>query len=77
MVRRKGVLERYAALRCLWHGVHVVERTNRQSPCAAHVARRPVRRPRLCVATLVRVSARRRRGAGLAGAPVRPTLAPG
>eukprot|EP00966_Prymnesium_polylepis_P016604 383065-Prymnesium_polylepis.1 len=35
MVRRKAVLERYAALRCRWNG----------SPCAAHVARRPVRAP--------------------------------
>eukprot|EP00966_Prymnesium_polylepis_P149489 3453730-Prymnesium_polylepis.1 len=25
MVRRKAVFERYAALRCLWHGVRVVE----------------------------------------------------
>jgi hypothetical protein len=25
MVRRKAVLERYAALRCLWHGVRVDE----------------------------------------------------
>eukprot|EP00966_Prymnesium_polylepis_P089939 2082774-Prymnesium_polylepis.1 len=28
MVRRKAVLERYAAQRCLWHGVGVVERSN-------------------------------------------------
>jgi hypothetical protein len=32
---------------------------------------------RACVATLVRVSARRPRGAGRAGAPVRPARAPG
>eukprot|EP00966_Prymnesium_polylepis_P288098 6654127-Prymnesium_polylepis.1 len=29
MVRRKAVLERHAALRCLWHGVRVVGRSNR------------------------------------------------
>eukprot|EP00966_Prymnesium_polylepis_P001321 30205-Prymnesium_polylepis.1 len=28
MVCRKAVLKRYAALRCLWHGVGVVERYN-------------------------------------------------
>eukprot|EP00966_Prymnesium_polylepis_P254979 5891400-Prymnesium_polylepis.1 len=45
MMRHKAVLERYAALLCLWHEIH--------SPC---VARRPVR---ACFATLVRVSAGR------------------
>eukprot|EP00966_Prymnesium_polylepis_P092745 2146806-Prymnesium_polylepis.1 len=35
MVSRKAVLEHYVALLCLWHGVGVVERSNRQSPCAA------------------------------------------
>jgi hypothetical protein len=29
MVRYKAVLERCAALRCLWHGVRVVGRSNR------------------------------------------------
>eukprot|EP00966_Prymnesium_polylepis_P254135 5873215-Prymnesium_polylepis.1 len=38
--------------RCRWR------KTDRSSPCAAHVARRPVRAR---VATLVRVSASRRR----------------
>eukprot|EP00966_Prymnesium_polylepis_P179922 4165823-Prymnesium_polylepis.1 len=38
------------ALRCrVWHEVRVDERTDRKSPCAAHVTRRPVR---ACVATL-------------------------
>eukprot|EP00966_Prymnesium_polylepis_P315254 7284273-Prymnesium_polylepis.1 len=69
MVRRKALLERYAALRCLWHEIGVVERSNRSSPCAAHVARRTVR---ACVATLVRVP-----GAERTGAPVRPARAPG
>eukprot|EP00966_Prymnesium_polylepis_P120109 2775652-Prymnesium_polylepis.1 len=39
MVRRKAVLERYAALRCLWHEVHDDERSNRyKSSCAIRVA---------------------------------------
>eukprot|EP00966_Prymnesium_polylepis_P055415 1281520-Prymnesium_polylepis.1 len=29
MVCNKAVLERYAALQCLWHGVRGVERSNR------------------------------------------------
>eukprot|EP00966_Prymnesium_polylepis_P088864 2056338-Prymnesium_polylepis.1 len=70
MVRHKAVLERYAALRCLWHAGVVALR----SPSIHVAAPTPVR---ACVATLVRVSARRPRGARRAGAPVRPARAPG
>eukprot|EP00966_Prymnesium_polylepis_P220995 5112027-Prymnesium_polylepis.1 len=65
MMRHKAVLERYVALRCLWHEMHDVERTNRLSPCAVHVVRRPVR---ACVAGLVCLSVcgSSRRGAGRA-----------
>eukprot|EP00966_Prymnesium_polylepis_P046019 1065609-Prymnesium_polylepis.1 len=50
MMRREAVTGATSALRCRgWHEVCVDARTDRYSPCAVHVARRPVR---ACVATL-------------------------
>eukprot|EP00966_Prymnesium_polylepis_P125368 2898977-Prymnesium_polylepis.1 len=61
MMRREAVTGATRALRC---------RDWLESPCADPSAR-------ACVATLVRVSSRRPRGAGRAGAPTRPARAPG
>eukprot|EP00966_Prymnesium_polylepis_P246838 5708457-Prymnesium_polylepis.1 len=54
MLRRVAVAGAIRALRCRdWHEVRVGARTDRLSPCAVHVARRPVR---ACVATPVSAS---------------------
>eukprot|EP00966_Prymnesium_polylepis_P008390 193368-Prymnesium_polylepis.1 len=68
MVRRKAVLERYAALRCLWHGV--VGRSKRLigSRPVPSVARRPVR---ACVCRDAGPSAGVRVVHGVLGGPVR------
>eukprot|EP00966_Prymnesium_polylepis_P122728 2837337-Prymnesium_polylepis.1 len=41
MVRHKAVVERYAALRCLWHGVRVEKGYQRTEECAHMRVARP------------------------------------
>eukprot|EP00966_Prymnesium_polylepis_P188858 4375773-Prymnesium_polylepis.1 len=59
MGRRKAVLGCYAALRCLWHAIHVDERTNKSSSCAVRVALVQQYKQRGAGSTLVRTWVRK------------------